>query len=101
VVPASPHFIGDQVRRRDILAALRDGWTPDYSKGFASRPQLRGSGELARTIYDDGWGAHCFRMSAKPQENDRSFRNWTCAKGLACQVSGEATRMGMCFVGRP
>jgi hypothetical protein len=101
VVPASPHFIGDQVRRRDILAALRDGQTPDYSKGFASRPQLRGSRELAGTIYDDGWGAHCFRMSAKPQEDDRSFRNWTCAKGLACQVSGETTRMGMCFVGRP
>ena len=101
VVPASPHFFGDQVRRRDILAALRDGRAPDYSKGFASRPQLRGSRELAGTIYNDGWGAHCFRLSAKAAENDRSFRNWTCAKGLACQVSGEATRMGMCFVSGP
>ena len=43
VVPASPHFFGDQARRRDILAALRDGRPPDYSKGFSSRPQLRGS----------------------------------------------------------
>jgi hypothetical protein len=101
VVPASPHFFGDQVRRRDILAALRDGRTPDYSRGFASRPQLRGSRELAGTIYNDGWGAHCFRMSAKSAENDRSFRNWTCAKGLACQVSGKAARMGMCFVKSP
>ena len=25
VVPASPHFFGDQIRRRDILTALRDG----------------------------------------------------------------------------
>ena len=25
VVPASPHFFGDQVRRRDILTAFRDG----------------------------------------------------------------------------
>ena len=25
VVPASPHFFGDQLRRRDILAAFRDG----------------------------------------------------------------------------
>ena len=25
VVPASPHFFGDQVRRRDILTAVRDG----------------------------------------------------------------------------
>ena len=30
VVPASPHFFGDQVRRRDILTALRDGKRPDY-----------------------------------------------------------------------
>ena len=47
VVPASPHFFGDQIRRRDILTALRDGKPPDYSRGFASRPQLRGSTELA------------------------------------------------------
>ncbi len=49
VVPASPHFFGDQIRRRDILAALRDGKPPDYSRGFSSRPQLRGSTELAGT----------------------------------------------------
>jgi hypothetical protein len=30
VVPASPHFFGDQIRRRDILTALRDGAAPDY-----------------------------------------------------------------------
>ena len=60
VVPASPHFFGDQIRRRDILAALRDGRPPDYSRGFASRPQLRGSTELAGTGYYDGWGAHCY-----------------------------------------
>ena len=29
VVPASPHFFGDQVRRRDILTALRDGKRAD------------------------------------------------------------------------
>ncbi len=27
-VPASPHFFGDQIRRRDILTSLRDGRTP-------------------------------------------------------------------------
>ena len=43
VVPASPHFFGDQIRRRDISLALRDGKAPDYSRGFAGRPQLRGS----------------------------------------------------------
>ena len=60
VVPASPHFFGDQVRRRDILTAVRDGKAPDFSRGFASRPQLRGSTELAGTEYSDGWGAHCY-----------------------------------------
>jgi mono/diheme cytochrome c family protein len=97
IVPASPHFFGDQVRRRDILIALRDGRPADFSRGFASRPQQRGSAELAGTDYLDGWGAHCYSQHANPDENDKSFRSWTCAKGLACQV-GAATRMGMCFI---
>jgi hypothetical protein len=96
VVPASPHFFGDQIRRRDILTALRDGAPPDYSRGFSNRPQLRGSTELAGTEYDDGWGAHCYQQ--KRADNDASFRSWTCAEGLACQPVGNATRMGMCFV---
>ena len=98
VVPASPHFFGDQVRRRDILAAVRDGKAPDYSRGFASRPQLRGSTELVGTEYSDGWGAHCYASSHIAASNDASFRTWTCAEGLACQVSGKTARMGMCFV---
>jgi hypothetical protein len=98
VVPASPHFFGDQIRRRDILASLRDGERPDYSRGFSSRPQLRGSHELAGTEYDDGWGAHCYLQRARAADNDRSFTPWTCAEGLACQVLDQASRMGMCFV---
>jgi hypothetical protein len=98
VVPASPHFFGDQIRRRDILTALRDGMRPDYSRGFSSRPQLRGSMELAGTEYEDGWGAPCYLRHANAADNDRSFRSWTCAEGLACQPAGKALRMGMCFV---
>ena len=98
VVPASPHFFGDQVRRRDILAALRDGRPPDYSRGFSSRPQLRGSTELAGTEYDDGWGAHCYLPGMKAADNDKSFRTWTCAEGLACQVAAKSSRIGMCFI---
>jgi hypothetical protein len=98
VVPASPHFFGDQVRRRDILASLRDGKRPDYSRGFSSRPQPRGGTELAGTEYEDGWGAHCYLQGPKTADNDKSFRSWTCAEGLACQVASPATRMGMCFV---
>ena len=98
VVPASPHFFGDQVRRRDILASFRDGKAPDFSRDFSNRPQLRASAELAGTEYSDGWGAHCYLPGARPAETDRSFRGWTCAEGLACQVAGKTSRMGMCFV---
>jgi hypothetical protein len=99
IVPASPHFFGDQVRRRDILTEIRDGKEVEYSRGFSERPQLRGSGELAGTEYDDGWGAHCYGMQASLADNDRSFSSWGCAKGLSCQVMSETTRMGMCFIG--
>ena len=36
---------------------------------------------------------------ANAADNDRSFKSWTCAEGLACQVLGDASRMGMCFIG--
>jgi hypothetical protein len=98
VAPASPHFFGDQVRRRDILAAMRDGRPPDYSRGFSSRPQARGDAELAGTEYADGWGAHCYVRSPKAADNDSSFSSWNCAEGLACQGAGKTSRMGMCFV---
>jgi hypothetical protein len=97
VVPGSPHFFGDQVRRRDILTAFRDGKEPDFSRGFASRPQTRGEEELAGTAYSDGWGGHCYARHDNAAENDKSFSAWTCASGLACQT-GPATRMGMCFI---
>jgi hypothetical protein len=98
VVPASPHFFADQVRRRDILTAIRDGAPPDFSRGFSGRPQLRGSTELAGTEYDDGWGAFCYQQRARAAENDKSFGSWTCAEGLACQAVSNVSRMGMCFV---
>jgi hypothetical protein len=97
VVPGSPHFFGDQVRRRDILTAFRDGREPDFSRAFASRPQTRGDEELAGTEYSDGWGGHCYVRHDNEAENDKSFSPWTCAAGLACQA-GSKTRMGMCFI---
>ncbi|MBR0830558.1 hypothetical protein JQ596_34130 [Bradyrhizobium manausense] len=98
IVPGSPHFFGDQVRRRDILTAFRDGKRPDFSRGFASRPQLRGSTELAGTEYQDGWGAHCSLQGPGSAGADKSFTSWTCAKGLSCQAAGSSSRIGMCFV---
>ena len=98
IVPASPHFFGDQVRRRDVLGAIRDRKQVDFARGFSERPQLRGSRELAGSEYDDGWGAHCYDQHTNAADNDPSFESWTCAKGLACQVMSETSRMGMCFV---
>jgi len=99
VVPASPHFFGDQVRRRDILTAFAGDAPSDFSRGFSSRPQIRGGDtELAGTEYQDGWGAHCYVQHDKTSENDKSFQGWTCAEGLTCQAISPATRMGMCFV---
>jgi len=98
IVPASPHFLGDQVRRRDILTAFAAGKHPDFSRGFASRPQTRGSRELAGTEYEDGWGAQCSLPNAGSGAPDRSFTSWTCAKGLTCQAAAASSHIGMCFI---
>jgi hypothetical protein len=98
-VPASPHFVGDQLRRRAIVMSMRDGKVPDFSRGFSDRPQLRGSRELAGNSANDGWGATCYRRDARGLL-DASFASWTCAEGLSCQPTGDdqASRIGMCFV---
>jgi len=101
VVPASPHFFGDQIRRRDILTSMKWGSSPDFSRGFAARAQLRRSAEspeLKRSGHDDGWGAPCYRHSPGAVDDDPSFRGWTCAAGLSCEAAGKTSRIGMCFV---
>jgi mono/diheme cytochrome c family protein len=98
IVPASPHFFGDQLRRRDILTSFAAGKRPDFSRGFSSRPQTRGSPELAGTEYQDGWGAHCYLQNPGSGTADKSFTSWTCAKGLTCQAAAASSRIGMCFI---
>lgn len=98
IVPASPHFLGDQLRRRDILTAFATGKRPDFSRGFASRPQTRGGHELAGTEYQDGWGAHCSLRDAGSGTPDKSFTSWNCANGLTCQAAAASRRIGMCFI---
>jgi hypothetical protein len=97
VAAASPHFFGDQERRRDILIAFRDGRAPDFSRGFSARPQARRSKELTGTTYVNGWGALCHAPAANAG-TDKSFASWTCAEGLTCQASGaQESRAGFCF----
>jgi len=92
----SPHFLADQPRRRAIVAALRDGRTPDDARGFADRPARR----VAGAVEDDGWGAHCAR-AVDGGAPDPSFRGWNCAEGLSCQPAhgGTTFPIGMCFAG--
>lgn len=98
VTPASPHFFGDEERRRDIVAAFRDGREPDFSRGFSARPQQRRAGELNGTTYLNGWGAICY--PAGGHAPDKSFSSWTCADGLTCQVVSGAkdSSAGFCFL---
>ncbi|MBB4364083.1 mono/diheme cytochrome c family protein [Bradyrhizobium sp. CIR18] len=98
IVPASPHFLGDQPRRRDILTAFAAGKRPDFSRGIAGRPQTRGSRELAGSEYQDGWGAHCSLQEAGSGTRDESFTSWSCANGLTCQAAAASRRIGMCFI---
>ncbi len=100
VAPASPHFFGDQPRRRDIVLSFRDGLTPDFSRGFSARPQQRRSDGLDGTTYLNGWGAHCYAPEKNAPRTDKSFASWTCIDGLECQMpAGGATpvRAGLCF----
>ena len=97
VAAASPHFFGDQERRRDVLIAFRDGRPPDFSRGFSARPQARRANELTGTTYVNGWGAVCDTGGANAA-SDKSFASWTCAEGLTCQASGaNGSRAGFCF----
>ena len=97
VAAASPHFFGDQERRRDILIAFRDGRVPDFARGFSARPQARRANELTGTTYVNGWGAVCDTGGANAA-SDKSFASWTCAEGLTCQASGaNGSRAGFCF----
>ena len=97
VAAASPHFFGDQERRRDILNAFRDGRAPDFSRAFSARPQARRSNDLLGTTYVNGWGATC-AVAGEDIKPDESFTSWTCAEGLTCRKAGaKETRAGFCF----
>lgn len=98
VAAASPHFFGDQERRRDILNAFRENRAPDFSRGFSARPQERRATGLAGTTYLNGWGAVC-SVTGENDAPDKSFASWTCAEGLACQAATGAkdARVGFCF----
>lgn len=98
VSAASPHFFGDQERRRDILNSFRESRAPDFSRAFSARPQTRRANDLLGTTYVNGWGATC-AVAGENAAPDKSFTSWTCAERLTCQAvpGAKESRAGFCF----
>ncbi len=93
-VPASGHFFADMERRRQVLYAYLGGRTPDFTTGFASRPQAH-----VQFLKQDGLGVLNGHGSICYKGRDASFINWTCAQGLRCEALHESPTfpgLGMC-----
>ena len=66
--------------------------------GIMARGSPRGKPQIFGDREAIHHGGH-LGLDADAEANDRSFKSWTCARGLACQVMSEVSQMGMCFVG--
>ena len=97
-LPGSPHFYGDQARRRIILRRLAQGdrlSRYDLASGYASRPLNRFRPELTNTQLLGGWGGACLL----PEALASSQRQWTCQADLKCVAlfaSSNARGLGTC-----
>lgn len=85
LLPGSPHFYGDQVRRKEILEKLANGNKPrlteyDLAVGYAARPLNRFQQQLKETQLIGGWGAACLVANHLAS----SQRQWTCREDLTC-----------------
>ncbi|MES2441804.1 MAG: hypothetical protein V4574_03170 [Pseudomonadota bacterium] len=98
-LPGSPHFFGDQSRRRLILDRLARGDSLnryDLAVSYASRPLNKFKPQMAGTQLIGGWGATCLMPEAMPA----SQRQWDCQAGLKCTAifeSKNAPAMGNCL----
>lgn len=105
LLPGSPHFFGDQARRRLILKRLAQGEKLvryDLAASYASRPLNKFKPELEeKTELIGGWGGACLM----PQPITQSQRQWTCKPNLECTLlfrSISAPGVGTCTPkGRP
>jgi hypothetical protein len=86
-VGASPHFLLDQPRRQDYVAALVSGAGAIAARPLSVRAD-RGEG---------AFGSHCGL-------DDPSFANWTCAPGFRCEpitLDDTVSRTGICVSQTP
>lgn len=77
-VPGSAVFFADLPRRRAIVEGFAAGGHPDFTKGFAARPDTKYAEALKGTDLYNGWGSICYRGE------DLSFKDWSCGAGLRC-----------------
>ncbi|WP_413576678.1 hypothetical protein ACLVWU_01415 [Bdellovibrio sp. HCB290] len=92
-LPASPHFLSDLGRRRDLVNAIANKQEFSFARGFSARPYVREPKELENSGLYNGWGAHCATA-------DASFSKWSCAKGLTCKQFidiSDKSGMGICI----
>jgi hypothetical protein len=88
LLPGSPHFYGDQLRRMDILRLIAGGASvsfPQLVTSYASRPfnkylELSPSHSPSKIQLIGGWGGACLTSSAP-----KGIRKWDCAAGLYCK----------------
>ncbi|WP_223619799.1 hypothetical protein [Lysobacter sp. ESA13C] len=98
LLPGSPHFYGDQLRRSDILAELAQGrklTAYELASGYSSRPLNKYSQRLRGTQLIGGWGGACLVAEAQVS----SQRKWDCQVGLTCKPlfeSKNAPGLGTC-----
>ncbi|WP_292016133.1 hypothetical protein, partial [Mesorhizobium sp.] len=77
-VPGSAVFFADLPRRLAIVEQFAAGQHPDFSRGFAARPDAKFAEVLKGTDLYNGWGSICYRGT------DESFKDWSCGEGLRC-----------------
>jgi hypothetical protein len=97
-LPGSPHFYGDQLRRKLILDELAAGQALSryqLAQSYASRPLNKFKPQLAGTQLIGGWGGNCLM----PAQRSSSQRQWDCQSGYSCTAlfeSRNAPGMGVC-----
>jgi hypothetical protein len=105
-LPGSPHFLGDQPRRMEILRRIAAGENPQgraLATSYAMRPmakyaQLRPDPRLPagdRIQLTGGWGGACTISPAA-----ESKRKWGCSANLKCEgvfASRNQPDMGICM----
>jgi hypothetical protein len=102
LLPGSPHFYGDQLRRMEILKLMATRansklFEHELATSYSARPMNRFGEQLKETHYVGGWGGACLIDKVAQQ----SQRKWRCRSdlGLMCKQlfeSANSAGIGTC-----